>query len=102
VSVPTISSGFGSGASVATNNGTAAFTVNVGTTAGTETSGVIGLPTAKNGWNCVASDQPTSTAHTRQTTSTTTTTTLTNYDSAGTPEAWADNEILTVGCFAKR
>jgi parallel beta-helix repeat protein len=101
-SAPTISSGFGSGASIPTNYGPAVFTVNVGHTGGTATSGAIGLPEARDGWLCVVSDQTTPAAHLRQTASAANSITLTNYDSTGKPAAWADMEILIVGCFAKR
>jgi hypothetical protein len=46
---PTISSGFGTSASVDSSNGTATFRINTGTTGAS--SGVIGMPTAANGWN---------------------------------------------------
>jgi hypothetical protein len=71
---PTISSGFGTSPSIAANNGTAAFTVNVGT-GGTAYAGVIGLPMhvaatgdgqgtqgATNGWVCQCTDLSTITA----------------------------------------
>lgn len=48
---PTILSGFGSGAYISGNNGTAAFTVNIGT-GGTASSGVIGMSYDTNGWAC--------------------------------------------------
>lgn len=97
---PTISSGFGATPSVANSNGTAAFRVNVGT-GGTASSGVIGLPTATNGWNCFASDVTTpATNLTRQSASTTTTVTLTNYNNAGAATAWPASDILAVSCFA--
>jgi len=99
---PTIASGFGSGASIAHNNGTAAFTINVGT-GGSASSGVIGLPAAPNGWACHADDlttQSTSVAQTAQTASTTTSATLTQYSDVKVATAWAANDILSVSCFA--
>lgn len=89
---PTISSGFGTSPSIVNNNGTAAFTINVGT-GGVATSGVIGLPTASNGWNCFATDR-TSNIVTRETATTTTTVTLT------AASAWGASDILQVSCFA--
>jgi hypothetical protein len=98
--VPTISSGFGTGASVSLNNGTWSFRINVGT-GGTATSGVIGLPAATNGWNCKADDittLSTTVFETRQTGSSTTTATLGNFSTAGTAGAWVANDILAVQC----
>lgn len=98
---PTISSGFGTSPSVTANNGTAAFRINVGT-GGTATNGVVGLPTAANGWNCFASDVTTpGTGHTiKQSAGTTTSATLTNYDNAGSPVAWTASDIIIVNCMA--
>ena len=99
---PTISSGFGTSPSVTANNGTAAFRINVGT-GGTATSGVIGLPTAANGWNCYATDITTNSASvflTKQTASTTTTATLGNFNTSAAATAWTASDILAVSCFA--
>jgi hypothetical protein len=99
---PTISSGFGTSPSIANNNGTAAFTINVGT-GGTATSGVIGLPTATTGWNCQATDITTNSATvfiTKQTASTTTTATIGNFNTSAAAAAWAASDILRVSCFA--
>jgi len=103
VAAPTISSGFGTSPSVASNNGTAAFTINVGT-GGTANTGVIGLPTATNGWNCYATDITTNNATafiTKQTATTTTTATISNFTTAGVLGAWAASDILQVSCFAR-
>jgi hypothetical protein len=100
---PTIGSGFGTSPSIATQNGTASFTINVGT-GGSATSGVIGLPAAINGWNCFAND-PTTTSTTvfmtKQTASTTTSATIGNFNNAGAAAAWAGSDILSVSCFAR-
>ena len=99
---PTISSGFGTGASITANNGTSAFTLNVGT-GGTANSGVVGLPTATTGWNCFVNDLTTTSTSvflTKQTASTTTSATLTNYSTAAAATAWAASNILAVSCFA--
>jgi hypothetical protein len=99
---PTISSGFGTSPSVAANNGTAVFTVNVGTGA-SASSGVIGLPTAANGWACdVLMEAVVPTTQTKQTANTTTTVTVTNYTvSTGATVAWAANTVLTLTCLAR-
>jgi hypothetical protein len=98
---PTISSGFGTTPSISSNNGTAAFRVNVGT-GGTATSGVIGLPAATTGWNCWANDITTNASFVvGQTASTTTTATLANYSrTTGASIAWTASDILAVSCFA--
>lgn len=98
---PTISSGFGTTPSVTHNNGTASFSINVGTGAAA-TSGVVGLPTASNGWSCYASDTGTTpTGQTEPTASSTTTVTLTNFSrTTGVAIAWTASEIIQVSCFA--
>ena len=93
---PTISSGFGTNPSVVHNNGTAVFTVNVGR-GGTASSGVIGLPTAANGWAVHCDDvttQSTSVFITKQTASSTTSATITQYSDEAVPTAWTANDIL--------
>ena len=100
---PTISSGFGSSPSIPTQNGTAAFTINVGA-GGTASSGVIALPTAANGWNCFANDLSTTSSTvfmTKQTASSATTATIGNFNSLGAAAAWAVSDILSVSCFAR-
>jgi hypothetical protein len=92
VAAPTISSGFGTSPSIAANNGTAGFRVNVGT-GGVATSGVIGMPTAATGWNCQVTDMTNNTV-TRETASTTTTVTVT------AAAAWAASDILIFNCAA--
>jgi hypothetical protein len=102
---PTISSGFGTSPSIANNNGTAAFTVNVGT-GGAASSGVIGLPTAANGWICHVTNLTAVAANradqaTRQTASTTTSVTVQNQTlSTGAALAWTAGDVLRVSCFA--
>lgn len=88
---PTIGSGFGTSPSIVANNGTAAFTVNVGT-GGVATSGVLTLPAATTGWNCFVIDRTNNTV-TRETATTTTSATLT------AASAWAASDILQVSCF---
>jgi hypothetical protein len=101
---PTIASGFGTSPSIPSNNGTAAFTVNVGT-GGSATSGVLTMPTASTGWICHVNDLTAAAAHvaynTRQTASSTTSVTLENQTtSTGAAVAWAASDILQVSCFA--
>lgn len=102
---PTISSGFGSAATIPFNNGTASFVVNVGT-GGAATSGVIGLaPTAANGWNCHSTDITATSTHTAletmQTASTTTTATIESQSrSTGAATAWATGSLVRMSCFA--
>lgn len=97
---PTISSGFSSGgASIANNNGPTSFTVNVGT--GTmQSTGVVGLPAAANGWNCQANDLSTPSGL-RQTGSTPTTATFTNYVlTTGAAGNFTASDILGIMCIA--
>jgi hypothetical protein len=100
---PTILSGFGTAPSIATSNGTASFTVNVGT-GGTATSGVIGLPTATNGWNCYATDITTQSSTvfvTKETASSTTSCTIGDFNTSGAAAAWAAGDIVAVSAFAR-
>jgi hypothetical protein len=102
---PTISSGFGTSASIAASNGTAAFTVNVGT-GGTASSGVIGLPTASNGWivkveNLTATAANRTDQRTVQTAKSTTSVTVQNQTiSTGAALAWTASDTLVLTCFA--
>lgn len=97
---PTISSGFGTGASV-TAGKAYAFRVNVGT-GGTANSGVIALgTTATNGWNCHCTDITTQSSTVflcKQTASSTTTVTIGNFDAAGAAAAWVASDIVAVTC----
>jgi hypothetical protein len=95
---PTISSGFGTSPSIAANNGTAIFEINVGT-GGTANTGTIGLPTAPNGWGCIATDQ-TSSAMSTQQKSNSTTSVEANYNSSGGTKNWNASDILIVHCWA--
>ncbi len=89
---PTISSGFGTSASIIQQNGTQAFEINVGT-GGTATSGVIGLPAAVNGWSCQVSDMSTNIV-TRETAFTVSSVTLT------AASAWTASDKLLINCGA--
>ncbi len=98
---PTISAGFGSSPSIPNNNGTAAFTINVGT-GGTASTGTVGLPAAATGWVCSFYDvtNPDSFV-TNQTGGSTTTVTVTNYSrTLGTATAWTASDVLRCTCYA--
>ncbi len=100
---PTTSSGFGTGPSVAANNGTAAFTVNVGT-GGTASAGVLTMPAATTGWICDVQNRTGQAAnradqHTVQTATTTTSITVQNQTiSTGAALAWSASDILQIAC----
>lgn len=120
---PTISSGFGTSPSIANNNGTGAFTINVGT-GGTATSGVISLPQyvaaatqdsqstqgAANGYACSCADTTTPTAGTciasgMSCSAGACTMTVGNYKmstSTGLPvlSAWTASDVVAVTCTA--
>ncbi len=100
---PTISAGFGAGAAISGNNGTVAFRVDVGITAGSV--GTIGLPTATTGWNCFTENLTgninNSGEQTVQLSSTTATAVIENQtSSSGAATSWSDNDTLSVICFA--
>jgi hypothetical protein len=97
---PTISAGFGTSPSIANNNGTASFTINVGT-GGTANSGVIGFPTASHGWDVNCKDITTTSSTvflTKQTASSTTTATIGNFTTSAAAAAWNAGDILS--CMA--
>ncbi len=101
---PTISSGFGSSPAILSSNGATTFRINVGT-GGTATGGVIGLPTATTGWNCMFSVlNPTATnvlSQNVQISSTTNTVTIQNDLSAtGAATAWPASTTLIAQCVA--
>jgi hypothetical protein len=100
VSKPTLSSGFGTSASVPEGTSSAAFQVNVGT-GGTASSGVIQFASAApNGWICHAVDVTNpSTSNTVASGTSTQQITLTNFSrTAGTVTAWAASDIINVNC----
>jgi hypothetical protein len=99
---PTIASGFGTNPSISNNNGTASFTVNVGT-GGSAATGVITLPTATTGWNCFCNDISTYSStvfQCRQTASAQTTATIGEFTTAAASHAWASGDTVAVSCFA--
>ena len=100
ITAPTIASGFGSGASIATNNGTASFSVNVGT-GGAASSGVITMPAAAHGYSCsvTPSGAPQAAAITYAAPTSTTSITLTNYTlTTGVALAWTASLVFELNC----
>lgn len=101
---PTIAAGGcgGAAASIATNNGTAAFSVNVGTTP--TTACTITMPTAANGWNCFATDITTNSTTVflqKQTATGATSVTITNFNDVAVGANFTASDILQVSCFAR-
>lgn len=96
---PTIASGFGTGASIVSANGTAAFLINVGT--GAIGAGVITMPAASNGWVCsIGNNFASANAITQVDSSTTTSVTISNYlVSTGVNTAWTSGRVLQVKCM---
>lgn len=95
---PTISSGFNAG-SVSASNGTASFVVAVGTGSASST-GVIGLPTTRSGWNCYATNQSRADL-VLETNSSTNSATLTNYSTTFTATNWTSGDNILVSCFGR-
>jgi hypothetical protein len=93
----------GTSPSIPSNNGTGAFTVNVGS-GGTANTCQINLPTAATGWICSAFDitNPTTGGgfFVKQTAGTTSQATLSGYNTAGALTAWTASDILRVSCHA--
>jgi len=102
---PTIASGFGTSPSIVASNGTAAFTINVGT-GGTASAGVITMPAATTGWICQIQNLTAQAANrasvrTCQTASSTTSITVQNQDVAtGAATAWAASDVLSITAVA--
>jgi hypothetical protein len=92
----------GSGATIATNNGTAAFSVNVGSTP--TTACTITLPTATNAWNCFATDITTNSTSVflqKQTATGASSVTITNFSDVAVASNFTASDILQVSCFAR-
>jgi hypothetical protein len=92
----------GSGASIASNNGTASFTINTGT-APTAAGCTVTLPTATTGWNCQATDITTNSTGVflvKQTGGSTTTAILQNFSDVAVATAPTANDIYRVQCMA--
>lgn len=101
---PTVLSGFGTSPTIPFANGTAGFTVNVGT-GGVATSGVLTLNgTPTNGWACSVNNITAKAAHradqTVQIASSTTSVTVENQTlSTGAAVAWGASDVLRLNCF---
>jgi hypothetical protein len=98
---PTISSGFGTGATVPVGGTSFVFEVNVGT-GGSASSGIVAFTNAmSHGYGCDAHDTTSlATMDTRATITTTGTITLTNYAVGGTtPTAWNASDVILVKCL---
>lgn len=98
---PTITSGFGASAVVASSNGSCTFQINVGATS-VAASGVLAMPAATTGWNCfvqpVGTSLPVNTAA-AITTSTSTSVTVSNFnDDTGAALNWGTSEVLAFSC----
>jgi hypothetical protein len=97
---PIIASGFGTSPSIVASNGTAAFTVNVGT-GGTATSGVITMPAATTGWSCNVTPNaaPQAAAIMYSAPTSNTSITITNYTlTTGAALAWTASTVIAVRC----
>lgn len=83
------------------NNGSAAFTFNVGTTCTGISTATITLPAATTGWVCqFANVTNPATSAPSQTGGTTTTVTFTNYvRTTGVAGDWTDSDVLRVSCM---
>ena len=100
---PVIASGFGTGASLIPGNGTATFSINVGT-GGTATSGVLTFPAgASSGYNCHVDYHGSSVnMNTYAVASTATSVTLANQTSStGVAVAWPASTVLDVSCTGR-
>jgi hypothetical protein len=100
---PTISSGFGSFHAIGHSNGTAVFTIGVGSAPGN--TGVLAMPSAANGWYCTATDETTTSSSvfvTKQIVngSPATSVTLGNFTTGGAAGPWNSNDVLLVSCAA--
>jgi hypothetical protein len=97
---PTVASGFGTTPTITATN-TFAFKIAIGT-GGTESTGVVTMPTATTGWQCSISDVTTPTSfNTKTTASTTTSVTAVNYSmTTGLAIAWTAGDVLQFLCGA--
>jgi hypothetical protein len=99
---PTVTSA-GTSPSIPNQNGTAAFTVNVGT-GGTASAVVLAMPTATAGWVCNAADLTNPTTgggyYVKQTSGSATSVTLTGFSTAGSATAFTASDVLFVSCLA--
>jgi|ERR1700693_1271476 len=100
---PSISSGFCTSPTIGTAFNTMAFTINVGSSCGGTTTGVVTMPTASHGWACSINDLTTiSTTNqlTKVTATTTTSVTVATYTDAAAAGAWTAADVLQFICAA--
>lgn len=98
---PTLGTGWGSSASIVSANGTTVTRVYVGT-GGSASTGAITMPggIALDGWACATLDitQTTSSIFvTKETATGPTSVTVTNYNTSGSPTAWASGDVVLIG-----
>lgn len=99
---PTLASGGCTSPTAVTSNGTAAFSVGVGTSCSGSQPLVFTLPAATTGWQCTARNQtsPTGSSPAMSSTVSTTSVTITNYSrTLGTAAAWTDSDVVVVSCM---
>lgn len=98
---PTISSGFCTSPTIPNSNGTAAFTINVGSACAAST-GTLSMPTATTGWVCSFYDVTTPNTNViNQTGGATNTVTLTNYvRTTGVAGNFTSSDVIRVMCHA--
>lgn len=98
---PTVSSGFCTSPSISNSNGTAAFTVTIGSACAAST-GVLTMPTANAGWACNFRNVTNNAANApSQTASTVTSVSVTNYvRTTGVAGNWTASDVIVVDCAA--
>lgn len=94
---PIISWGFNMG-SISSANGTASFVIMIGT-GRAESTGVLTLPTAAHGWNCMLNNQ-TRADLIQQTANTAISATFINYGTTFSATKWRNSDVLTGNCAA--
>ncbi len=98
---PTLASGGCTTPTAVTHNGTAAFSVGVGTGCTGSQPLVFTLPAATTGWSCTARSAGNANSHAPRQTSAVSTTSVTITDfsaTAGTAQAWVDSDVVVVAC----
>lgn len=92
----------GSGATIASNNGTAAFTINVGSTPGSACT--VTMPTATTGWACSAVDVTTNSTsvfvqkQSPAASQTATQIVITNFNDIAAATAFTGSDVVRVSC----
>ena len=99
---PTLASGGCTSPTAVTANGTARFSVGVGTSCSGSQPLVFTLPAATTGWACTAqnSSNAATSAPAQSSAISTTSVTITNYSrTLGTAAAWTDADVVVVKCL---